>query len=834
MAARDRQHIIVRGSATPERYKKHPRKIEVKGPPSPADRRAHGRALIAALEAAVEDARERREEAGVVIEGAEPGVYLDFESPPGFDLQLETLDPQSKEKPIELVSVSESAGVQRATVFVAEGKVGHFLKRFEEYVTQRTAKKGEPKHKPFVERIASLKLATFQSLWTDAKTDFPKAEEAIWWELWLRRHDGHELERFHEFAEATNLEVGRRHLAFPDRIVVLARGTAEQLSSSIDVLNDLAETRRAREAASVVMRMETEEQADWVRDVQARTRPARAGSPAVCVLDTGVNRGHPLLTRSLAATDVHACDPTWNSQDHDGHGTEMAGLALYGDLLPVLASSSPVRLLHVLESVKILPPPGKPKNKPELYGAITADAVSRVEIAVPDRRRTFSMAITAPDQRDRGRPSSWSAALDAIAAGRSFDQQRSGDLVYLNDDKDPPRRLFVVSAGNVEQWDADHLARSDVEEVHDPAQAWNALTVGASTELEEVGDDYDGWTPVARPGDLSPFSSTSVPFERGWPIKPDVVFEGGNLAQSPEGMLSQTDGLSVLTTHFKPQERLFITSSGTSPAQAQVAHISGCVAATYPELWPETIRALVVDSARWTPRMRRALDNARRVKEAARAKEAVIRRYGFGVPDLGRALRSAKNSLTLIAQGTIKPFDEGTFREMAVHDLPWPAETLLEEGALEVRLRVTLSYFIEPNPARRGWRRRYSYESHGLRFHVNRPAEPLADFRKRLNKLALEEGEKKPEAVEDRGWVLGTAVRSKGSLHSDVWEGTAAELSERSYIGIVPVAGWWKEQKKRDRSEFGARYALVVSIETDEEEVDVWTPVANQVGIPIE
>jgi hypothetical protein len=50
----------------------------------------------------------------------------------------------------------------------------------------------------------------------------------------------------------------------------------------------------------------------------------------------------------------------------------------------------------------------------------------------------------------------------------------------------------------------------------------------------------------------------------------------------------------------------------------------------------------------------------------------------------------------------------------------------------------------------------------------------------------------------------------------------------------VAVSGWWKEQPKRDRSELGARYALVVSIETDAEGVDIWTPVAQQVGVPIE
>jgi len=37
----------------------------------------------------------------------------------------------------------------------------------------------------------------------------------------------------------------------------------------------------------------------------------------------------------------------------------------------------------------------------------------------------------------------------------------------------------------------------------------------------------------------------------------------------------------------------------------------------------------------------------------------------------------------------------------------------------------------------------------------------------------------------------------------------------------------------RDQSDLGARYALLISIETPIEEVDIWTPVAVEVGVPI-
>lgn len=218
-----------------------------------------------------------------------------------------------------------------------------------------------------------------------------------------------------------------------------------------------------------------------------------------------------------------------------------------------------------------------------------------------------------------------------------------------------------------------------------------------------------------------------------------------------------------------------------------------------------------------------------------RARARLIRRYGFGVPDLSRALRSANDALTLIAQDVIHPFMGGTMYEMHLYDLPWPKDALGELGDVLVRLRVTLSYFIEPNPGQRGWRNRQHYASHRLRFEVKEPTESIAEFRKRMNLRALEKGEKKPPTNGSASrWYLGKNNREKGSIHSDVFEGTAAELADRGVIGVYPLSGWWKEQPKRDRSQKGVYYALIVSIETEATNVDIWTPVAEKVGVPAE
>ncbi|MGH3832459.1 MAG: S8 family peptidase [Pseudonocardiaceae bacterium] len=557
------------------------------------------------------------------------------------------------------------------------------------------------------------------------------------------------------------------------------------------------------------------------------------------MVDSGVYRDHPLLRASLDASDCHAAESMWPVHDDRGHGTQMAGLALYGDLGG--AVSAPGLIRHRLESVKLLPPPPR-ENPPELYGAITATGTSRVEIQAPDRRRVYSIAVTAPWHTKPdgvapslvfGQPSSWSAVLDALAAGLGVTTADDG-LVFLGEAEHAAHRLFLVSAGNVRSWDDDHLARSDVEPVEDPAQAWNVLTVGAFTERDNMADappGFDGWTPLAPRGELSPFSRTSVACSRRWPAKPDVVLEGGNVARSPSGTNYDTPAnLQLLTTNAPlMSSRLLTTTHATSAATAQAAALAASVMAEYPALWPETVSALIAHSAEWTPAMHARFATDKRKTHRI----SLLRRYGMGVPDLLRATRSATDALTLVAQDVIHPFSGTTMREIHFHALPWPTDILMELGEAQVRLRVTLSYFIEPNPASRGWRSRYSYASHGLRFDIRRATESDVAFQKRINQKALGEQERRPASTRETGeWFFGADhQRAPGSLHSDIWTGNAADLAQRGALAVFPVTGWWKEIPARRHGTSGARYSLVVSIETPLQDVDIWTPVAEQIGI---
>jgi hypothetical protein len=148
-------------------------------------------------------------------------------------------------------------------------------------------------------------------------------------------------------------------------------------------------------------------------------------------------------------------------------------------------------------------------------------------------------------------------------------------------------------------------------------------------------------------------------------------------------------------------------------------------------------------------------------------------------------------TLTLIVQNPSRPFEAGKLREMRRHELPWPRQALADLGETTVRLRGT-PLVLHRSPTRRGWRRCYGYASHQLRFKLQQATETNDEFRKRINGRALAEEEERPTTSPDvEGWFLGSEARNRGSLHSDVWKGTAAELAARGRVAVYPVSGWW-------------------------------------------
>lgn len=791
----------------------------------PQDRQSHAQYVTQRLQEAWGDAENRQ----AVAHSDRDGIYLEFSSEPGFDLVLKGLEArQSRIVVLNVRMVGQDADqTTKATVFVPRSKRGHFLRKVSAYATQDNRRvnsdTGEitltPKNAKLVNSIADVRAAVLESFWLGAPDKLP-SESPDWVEAWLSGEDLGVVERFTALCERLQIEVGEGTVTFPERTVRLIKATNAQLSSVIELTDSIAEFRPATEVATFFIEQENRDQVQWVDDLVRRSDIRGRNEVTVLVLDHGVNNGHRLLQPLLADDDRHSVHPDWGTSDDDGHGTLMAGTAAYGDLLEHLQADRPLLLSHRLESAKILPPP--PDTNPKrLWGYYTSEGISRAEIQSPTRKRIICMAVTSREDRMRGHPSSWSGQIDELASGYS----------------DGVRRLIILSAGNIDEpqdW-LNYPDSNKTAEVHDPAQAWNALSVGAFTTKTRIVDPMlTEYQPVADAGNLSPFSSTSLAWPpRKWPIKPDVLFEGGNVAKGPNGAVFDTDDLKLLSTYYLPQVAQFAAFHATSAASAQAAWISAKIQAAYPEAWPETVRALIVHAADWTETQKSAFLDGESKASYAR----LARICGYGVPDFERALHCASNSLTLISQAALRPFDKhesGTryiTKDMHFYRLPWPADVLRDLGEMQVRMRVTLSYFIEPSPGEIGWEDRYRYASHALRFDLNGPEERQSEFIQRINRRAREDEEHPgTEGPGDR-WTLGEA-RNVGSIHSDIWSGSGAELALSNLLAVYPAVGWWRERPHLGRWDKQARYTLIVSILVPSQEIDIYTPVAIQVGVP--
>lgn len=744
------------------------------------------------------------------------GVYLEFSGAIQHDLAIKKLE--NLQKGIRLLNVKTENDTVKATVYIPVGQEAYFLEKVQAYAEPVEEGKS-PKNNDLVRSIENVRLAMLDSFWIGDKQNMP-SDAPVWCEIWLRfdRSSFEEAESsFVSCCSVLGIELNEHHIVFPERIVRLVKANNEQLINVISTCAYIAEMRRAPEANSFFDELTGREQQAWVDELLSRTA-FNDGNATVCLLDTGISAAHPLLAPAINDQNIQAVNSTWATGDDEGHGTEMAGIALYHDLKERLIDDKPLDISHKIESVKILPPRGE--NPPELYGAITEQAVALAEIANPTAERAVCMAVTSSIHNTLdGSPTSWSAALDNITSGA---------------DGSDEKRLFFVSGGNVDPSEFSAIGFPDANILHcveNPGQSWNALTVGAYTkDILIEADNFKGFSPVADNGDISPYSSTSVNWDNKWPIKPEVLFDGGNVATNGSDFTSCPD-LSLLTTNRNPFVRPFSTIWGTSSATAQAAWMATQLFAEYPGIWPETVRALLIHSARWTDAMQRRF---RTNDLKTQGRRNLLRSCGYGIPNLEKAIKCMNNSVNMIVQGELQPYeksDRPQMKEMQLHKIPWPAEVLQALGDVEVELRVTLSYFIEPGPGEKGWRDRYRYPSCGLRFDVMNTDESIEDFKKRIN-IRMRGDDKKDKGDGSSGsarWYLGSDNRDVGSIHSDFIKDSAVNLCNANIVAVYPVIGWWRERSYLGKCDSKIRYSLVISLSTPKQDVDLYTPIIEQI-----
>lgn len=729
------------------------------------------------------------------------------------DLPLRSLD-SSGMNLIDWEKNGEEEG--HAIVLLPNAAYKRFRRKITDFKDKETTH-GKPRNQKLVGRISAISKPQRNWFWETPHVVLPE-DSRIWVEVWLRRNaaDKERNASFEKICQTHKINYDQQPLVFPEFLVYVAKINRKEIEQLVEDSKDVYKCRACHELTSLVTNEPPALQEAWTQDILRRLRRPEESAPAVCVMDGGCNR-HSILIPLISNETILSADGSEKAHDDDGHGTSMAGVAAYGNLNHGMMNAEGPLSPHPIESCRIY----NLKQPQSLWGALTQKGVNLIEIAAPERTRVYCIAVTSDlDYETQGKPSSWSAALDAIAS--------------MSNEEGNGKRFFTVSAGNHDPAINDKISQF----VHDPAQAWNVLTVGGVTHLSKFSETlkYGNCKLAAKDGELSPFSSNSTSWENSRPIKPDILCEGGNaliVRIGSQDCFHTPDDLCLLAPNWKQLDKAYVPFNGTSLAAALASNMAAQIMRKYPGLRAETIRALLVHSAEWTEEMKAKY----LTKNKTHGNYLTLAKYcGHGEANISRATECMRNSLTMVHEGVLVPYKLGkdknvVYNEMVYHDLPWPKETLLALGEEPVEMKVTLSYFIEPNPAAcDACEKIIPYPSCRLKFSVRKKTDSRNTHLKKINQTLRKDNECISSNDQYSGWQLGSYAFA-GSIHSDVWEGTAAGLAAMGGIAIFPESGWWKDRKALKRYNKSIPYSLVVSIRTTDLKtpIDLYSEVENQI-----
>jgi hypothetical protein len=535
-----------------------------------------------------------------------------------------------------------------------------------------------------------------------------------------------------------------------------------------------------------------------MREVRARLdiQPPDPNAPAVCVIDSGIQEEHFLVEPGIDKQSSHCFLPNTAATDigdyvrPSGHGTRVAGAVLHGETIP---TNGTVSLETWVQNARIL---DADCNLPdELFPpAVLREVVKRYHES-GRHTRIFNHSINANGPCRTRHMSAWAAEIDRLCSEYDILIIQSAGNLKSSRGAPNPGIAELIGSGRAYP---DYLAEPSCR-VANPSQSFQALTVGsvAYGPFEDAA-----WRSLAsRPGESSAFSRAGLGI---WDsIKPEVVEYGGDslrtpgnppTVDTPDSARASYPELVRSTRHGGPAfDR---DEVGTSYAAPKVTRIAARLQSVLPDEPCLLYRGLIVQSARW-PEWATGLSPEQQA--------ALLKRMGYGIPDIERATTNTDHRTTFITHGEreIGPGDCDVFQ------VPIPDQLRAPGDDYDILIEVTLSYEAEPRRTRRTPR---GYLSVWLDWISNGRGELFSDFRDR----AVKRDADPPRSPGALGWVIESrgnwgAIpdirRNVGTVQKDWAIVKSNALPEDICIAVRGHQGWSRDP------EAAARYSLAVSFE---------------------
>ena len=734
-------------------------------PKAPSDVRGHGRGLLQKLANA-------KEQSAGDVGGFDDRKLFQFTVHKGFNPE----DLRKISNEIEFVSQEDETVV---IGFASNAALAQFEARL-----STMASGGDVTNKQVIYALQSIDgwSAEDRRGWALRKQGFPESDEfLIDVELWPLEdnHQGRDQEwaKFEEWLKRQGIEK-KDQVKQPGLTlcrVLCSPDQAEQLLRHRDVRTvDLPPSFGLER--SVVF-----------QDIQNFSEIPDPGeeAPGIVVLDSGLATGHPLLGSAIG--DAQSFLPGEGAHDENGHGTHVAGLALYGDFERHLRAGAFVPTLRLFS--------GRVLDKDNNATGFVENHIEKAVRHFVEQHgcRIFNLSLgDANKPYSGGHLKGLSVTLDTLSRELNV--------------------LFVVSAGNhrIGEESPDGLKwrdnypnylLDDAWRIVDPAPALNALTVGS---LARHNQSWNSQThthdpsevPIAQPEQPSPFTRGGYSVDGA--IKPELLAHGGNWAintRASHSLMERVAGLGVVSTnHQFAKGHPFAVDIGTSMAAPQIAHLAASILREHPDADANFIRALLCLNAFMPEASQKLIEQDKSFRSVC----------GYGQVNEESLHRSLENAVTLIAGGTT------VNKRHHFYEIPIPDE-FVSGGKRRLReIAVALAY----TPPVRSTRVKYRATRIDFRLVT---APDLEHVTTMFNKATEKDDyENIPEL---KTATIGQQARSKGTVQADFWRfrqfNAKSKLRNQKLFVVVTRNDFPWGENLCDTEE---AYSLVVSLRDQENE----------------
>jgi len=489
----------------------------------------------------------------------------------------------------------------------------------------------------------------------------------------------------------------------------------------------------------------------------------------ILIIDSGIVSNHPMLENCVGGEENFQAGER-QTQDMVGHGTAVAGCAVYGDIARSLENKN-FTPSNWLFSAKVM------------YAENDFDGNPVKAIYDPEKllEHQFKNAVESFLSNPE-----YHIKVVNISLGNTYEvwhkyYNRQLPLAALIDELafTFPHVAFIVSVGNqsplkfydsitdiVENY-PQYLLENDDFNIINPATAALALTVGsiageAQIEHERYGAENIK-TAIAMAHQPSPFTRTGLGVNGM--IKPELVEYGGNLILSEQyGRINEDKGGQLALLNNQVSNPIIRFDVGSSFSAPKVAHLAGKIANQFPDKSANFIKNMLLLGADYPLSSDK---NFYGTKDKKKAEQAHLSIGGYGLSQYDRAIHSFDNRAVLWDEGLI------TLNQVKVYSLQLPELFFTETG--KKKIIVTLTFTPETRPTRGD-----SYLGNRMEFHLFHSVNPQILIEKygiinnELDTVSVPDDLKKYEV----DFFPGSNIRKTG-CHQKAWKQYLREPKSR-------------------------------------------------------